>query len=263
MRIWMSLSYISAVYDRTNKQKNPRPIAIKLQRNWANGFRTWRNETQFVISCRLCFLLRSVIYLWVYLFVLYWLSFSRGLPLVVELAALFHYRYTRIHPFEDGNGRIARLLVNFILSRHGYPMIVVRSRKKAEYLEALHKSDILVGPIPSDGANAQISEIRHFAGYFENLVYEEIMGDIAFVREHDDNLWWHDGLKVKFRSPSTSKMLMAMQANPLVTIRELSELTGVNKSAIQKQLDLLENKGYIVRNHSAREKWYVVMTSSN
>lgn len=47
----------------------------------------------------------------------------------VELAALFHYRYIRIHPFEDGNGRIARLMVNFFLTRHDYPMIVVRSRK--------------------------------------------------------------------------------------------------------------------------------------
>ena len=59
----------------------------------------------------------------------------------VELAALFHYRYIRIHPFEDGNGRIARLMVNFILTRHDYPMIVVRSRKKSEYLEALHQAD--------------------------------------------------------------------------------------------------------------------------
>ncbi len=55
---------------------------------------------------------------------------------------------------------------------------------------------------------------------------------------------------------------MAMQANSLVTIRKLSELSGVNKSAIQKQLDTLESKGYIVRNHSAKEKWYVVMTCS-
>lgn len=72
----------------------------------------------------------------------------------VELAALFHYRYIRIHPFEDGNGRIARLMVNFILTRHNYPMVVVRSRKKIEYLEALHKTDLEVGPVPSDGAHA-------------------------------------------------------------------------------------------------------------
>ena len=48
----------------------------------------------------------------------------------VELATLFHYRYIRIHPFEDGNGRIARLMVNYILARHGLPMLVVRHRYK-------------------------------------------------------------------------------------------------------------------------------------
>ena len=58
----------------------------------------------------------------------------------VELAALFHYRYIRIHPFEDGNGRIARLLMNYILLRHGYPMIIIRSKNKKAYLEAMTES---------------------------------------------------------------------------------------------------------------------------
>ena len=43
---------------------------------------------------------------------------KKGELSAIELAALFHYRYIRIHPFEDGNGRIARLMINFILTRH-------------------------------------------------------------------------------------------------------------------------------------------------
>lgn len=56
------------------------------------------------------------------------------------------------HPFEDGNGRIARLMVNFILARHNLPMMVIRSYNKQYYLEALHKFDIRVGIVPSIGS---------------------------------------------------------------------------------------------------------------
>ena len=87
----------------------------------------------------------------------------------IELAAIFHYRYIRIHPFEDGNGRIARLMVNYILTRHDYPMIVVRSRKKKEYLEALHRADLTVGAAPSLGAYASKRDIQQFLTYFTNL----------------------------------------------------------------------------------------------
>jgi Fic family protein len=59
----------------------------------------------------------------------------------VLLAAEFHYRFIRIHPFDDGNGRTARLLMNFILLRHGYPPVVIKSEDKANYLSALEQAD--------------------------------------------------------------------------------------------------------------------------
>lgn len=180
----------------------------------------------------------------------------------VQLAALFHYRYIRIHPFEDGNGRIARLMVNFILSRHNYPMIVVRSRKKRLYLEALHKSDLKVGVTPSIGAHAPLNKIDAFLKYFEHLAAEEIEQNISFLCEHDENVWWFDGEKVSFRSPNTITILHTLMEEPDTTIVELCQKVGINRSAIQKQLDQLQKKGYIVRSGSNDGKWHVVIVSS-
>lgn len=59
----------------------------------------------------------------------------------VHLAALYHYRFVRIHPFDDSNGRTARLLMNYILMKKGYAPIVIESADKKNYLTALNKAD--------------------------------------------------------------------------------------------------------------------------
>ncbi len=179
---------------------------------------------------------------------------------VVELAALFHYRYIRIHPFEDGNGRIARLMVNYILARHGWPMIVVRSRKKQEYLEALHKTDLVVGPVPSEGAYASLTKIRNFVKYFTKLVEDELAYDIAFIENKDEKVWWYDGEKIAFRSPNSSRILGVLKDNPYITFAKLSEEIGINVSAIQKLIDGMEEKGYIQRRDTDKS-WLVLATS--
>lgn len=57
------------------------------------------------------------------------------------LASELHYEFVRIHPFDDGNGRVARLIANYILMRHGAPPIIVKAAEKDKYLTALNKAD--------------------------------------------------------------------------------------------------------------------------
>ncbi|MGL4798540.1 MAG: Fic family protein [Cellulosilyticaceae bacterium] len=60
----------------------------------------------------------------------------------VELAALFHFKYVYIHPFIDGNGRTARLLMNLILLRNGYPIAVIKNEDRSEYMQALELASV-------------------------------------------------------------------------------------------------------------------------
>ncbi len=60
---------------------------------------------------------------------------------VLELAAVFHSIFERLHPFFDGNGRIGRLLLNFILLKNGYPIIIIQNKNKRRYYNALRRAD--------------------------------------------------------------------------------------------------------------------------
>ncbi len=60
----------------------------------------------------------------------------------VELAALVHLRFVTIHPFSDGNGRLSRLMMNFVLNKFGLPMLDIPYEKRAGYYNALERSQI-------------------------------------------------------------------------------------------------------------------------
>lgn len=138
-------------------------------------------------------------------------------------------------------------------------MIVVRSREKTKYLEALHQSDLEVGPVPSDGAHADIKDIRAFVKYFNGLVAKEVYNDVLFVSERNNNIWWYDGEQIKFRTPNYTKILNAMQTRPTLTLADMQKETGISITAIQKLLGQLISKNYVERSEKDGS-WRVFLT---
>ena len=60
----------------------------------------------------------------------------------INLATEVHYKFVAIHPFKDGNGRTARLLMNLVLLRNGYPTAVISNNNRSQYIDALiHAQD--------------------------------------------------------------------------------------------------------------------------
>lgn len=60
----------------------------------------------------------------------------------VELAALVHLKFVTIHPFSDGNGRISRLIMNFILKKNKFPLLDIPYTKREGYYNSLERSQI-------------------------------------------------------------------------------------------------------------------------
>ena len=70
-----------------------------------------------------------------------WYNSHLGKIHPLELVTNFHGRFEKIHPFEDGNGRVGRFLINVILVNNGYPPLVIRKTVRKSYMSALSAFD--------------------------------------------------------------------------------------------------------------------------
>ncbi|MFN3644468.1 MAG: Fic family protein [Gemmobacter sp.] len=98
---------------------------------------------------------------------------ARAVPSEVQ-AAWLHHRFTQIHPFQDGNGRVARAIASLILVKDGlFPLVVTRDDKPT-YLDALEAPDSgNLKPLIDLIAKLQIAQFRKATAISEAVLVEE------------------------------------------------------------------------------------------
>ena len=88
------------------------------------------------------------------------------------IAAWLHHRFTQIHPFQDGNGRVARALLTWHLAKEGYLPIVVSRDDRAEYIDTLETADA-----------DDIGSLVRFIVRLERRIINEALGQPAPVAD--------------------------------------------------------------------------------
>lgn len=71
----------------------------------------------------------------------HWISANQKKMHLIDLVAIAHHKFVFIHPFFDGNGRTARLLMNVLLLRKGYPLAIILKNDRKRYYRVLQQAD--------------------------------------------------------------------------------------------------------------------------
>ena len=101
----------------------------------------------------------------------------------IIIASAFHYCFVRIHPFDDGNGRMARLLMNMILIKHGYTVSIIPIQERDQYINSLERAD------KNEDLIEFIAYVAHCCEYALNLHLKAARGeDIEDVEDIDKEI---------------------------------------------------------------------------
>lgn len=181
-----------------------------------------------------------------------WLSFSHEHPLIKS--CVFHYEMVFIHPFEDGNGRMARLWQSLILREWNpvfefLPIETLVYENQDEYYQAIQRCN-------SAGESTEfITFMLHTIALSLQQALQnttEADRDVKNDVNHDVN---RDHLK--------QVILQKIKDNPQIGIRELSAALGVSRSTVDRKIAELKQDGTLIRQGSKRKGIWVVAAENS
>ena len=168
-----------------------------------------------------------------------WLNAERAKKMSVaeryNLSFDAHYRLVTIHPWADGNGRMARLIMNHIQFEFGLVPAKVLKEDKGDYINALI-------------ATRESDDITFFQDFMAEEMVKTITTDInAYLKSTEESGEKRDVSGDK-KPKSREKILSLLRAHPEYSAKKLSGEIGVTQKAIEKQLAKLKAEGRIKRN---------------
>ena len=154
----------------------------------------------------------------------------------IELAATLHQRFVFIHPFVDGNGRVARLLMNLALLRNGFTIAIIPAVLRHEYIYSLE---------------AAHTRPEVFVDFIADRVIATQLDLLRLMREDDDTVNDTVNDTVKAVAPQLSKteqtVLNAISTYPNYSYEKLATYCQLSRPTIARTIKALQSREFIRR----------------
>lgn len=141
-----------------------------------------------------------------------------------------HYNLVTIHPWADGNGRMARLLMNMLQFENGLIPAKIRKEDKAEYIKALVET-------------REKDDMNIFREFMMDVMINNLKQDIQAFESSLDDLPTSHAKKEKSRE----KILKLLSENSSMTTAQLADEIGISSKAVEKHLSNLKKAGQLKR----------------
>ena len=179
-----------------------------------------------------------------------WLNAQRKRPMSLleryDFSFEAHYRLVTIHPWVDGNGRMARLVMNHIQFESGLIPAKVLKEDKGDYINALI-------------ATREADDMSVFLDFMTGEMIKTLSSDIdAFLRSMGDGGEKTQPIWEK-RPKSREKILQLLKVHPNYSARKLAEVIGITPKAVEKHLAKLKAEGLIKREGPDKGGYWTVL----